>query len=104
MTLPAVVNKYQEKVTVTKVKKFYSTVSNALLFAVNDNGNIDTWNFPNSNAGTQNKANLEVFAANILTYMKILRDCGIEKQNCMLDVDYKFLNGSAWAAYSINRI
>ena len=33
MTLPAVVNKYQEKVTVTKLKKIYSVFSQCYLSA-----------------------------------------------------------------------
>ena len=31
MTLPTVVNKYQERVTVTKVTKFYSIMNQAIL-------------------------------------------------------------------------
>uniref|UniRef100_UPI004029BEED type II secretion system protein n=1 Tax=Candidatus Scatousia sp. TaxID=3085663 RepID=UPI004029BEED len=45
MTLPTVVNKYQERVTVTKVKKFYSLINQALLFAIKDNGYVDEWDY-----------------------------------------------------------
>lgn len=45
MTLPSVVNKYQERVTVTKVKKFYSLINQALLMAIKDHGYVDEWDF-----------------------------------------------------------
>ena len=45
MTLPTVVNKYQERVTVTKVKKFYSLINQVLLFAIKDNGYVDEWDY-----------------------------------------------------------
>lgn len=43
LTMPALIQKHQEQVTVTKLKKFYSTFSQAYLMAVNDNGTFDTW-------------------------------------------------------------
>ena len=62
LTLPSVINKYQEKVTVTKVKKAYSTMNNALFSAISENGEVDTWDYPYYNAGTENVPNTEVFA------------------------------------------
>ena len=47
MTLPALVQKNQEKVTVTKLKKVYSILSQAYQFAVNDYGTPDLWGFGN---------------------------------------------------------
>ena len=36
MTLPALVGKYQKKVTVTRLKKFYSTMQQAIQLAEKD--------------------------------------------------------------------
>ena len=103
LTLPSVINKYQEKVTVTKVKKAYSTMNNALFSAISENGEVDTWDYPYYNAGTENVPNTEVFASKILPYLRILKDCGISQRNCMLDVDYKLSDGSNWNGYTYNR-
>ena len=103
LTLPSVINKYQEKVTVTKVKKAYSTMNNALFSAISENGEVDTWDYPYYNAGTENVPNTEVFASKILPYLKILKDCGISQRNCMLDVNYKLSDGSNWNGYTYNR-
>ena len=45
MTLPTLLNKNEERVTVTKVKKFYSVMNQALLFAIKDNGYVNEWSF-----------------------------------------------------------
>ncbi len=45
MTLPTLIAKYQEKVTVTKLKKVYSILSQAYLRAQEDYGTIDNWGF-----------------------------------------------------------
>ena len=44
MTLPAIIQKQQEKVTVTKVKEAYSIISQAYFRAIEENGgDISTW-------------------------------------------------------------
>ena len=43
MTLPALIQNYQEKVVVNKVSKFYSEFSQAYQLAVNDLGTMDNW-------------------------------------------------------------
>jgi len=43
MTIPTLIRSYQEKVTVTKVKKAYSVLTNALRLAVIENGTVDNW-------------------------------------------------------------
>ena len=45
MTLPSLVNKYQKKVTVERLKKAYSVVSQAIEMSVKDHGDIENWNF-----------------------------------------------------------
>ena len=43
MTLPSIVQKHQEKVTVSKLKKIYSNVSQAYLNAIRENGSPENW-------------------------------------------------------------
>ena len=45
MTLPALVGKYQKKVTVERLKKAYTVLSQAVLMSVKDNEAIEYWNF-----------------------------------------------------------
>jgi len=44
LTIPALVSKYTEKATVTKVKKTYSLLQNAFQLAIIENGYPDEWN------------------------------------------------------------
>ncbi len=46
MTMPTLLAKYQEKVTVTRHKKAYSIISQAYLRAQEDYGTVDNWGFP----------------------------------------------------------
>ena len=45
MTLPSVITNYQKKVTVERLKKTYSTLSQAVQMSIKDNDNIETWDF-----------------------------------------------------------
>lgn len=51
MTLPSVVNKYQEKVTVSKLKKIYSILSQSYLYAVEEYGTPDGWGITERDTG-----------------------------------------------------
>ena len=46
MTLPTVINKYQKAVTVTKLKRIYSLLTNATQRAINDFGPSEYWDYP----------------------------------------------------------
>lgn len=46
MTLPGLIQNYQKKVTATKLKKFYSTMNQAIKLSEADNGDCDTWEYP----------------------------------------------------------
>ena len=45
MTLPSVIGKYQKKVTVERLKKVYTSLSQAVLYSVKDNDEIEYWDF-----------------------------------------------------------
>lgn len=45
LTLPSVIQNYQKKVTVERLKKSYSTLAQAVQMSVKDNDEIETWDF-----------------------------------------------------------
>lgn len=67
MTLPTLVLKYQEKETVTALKKFYSQISQAYLFAVGEHGTPDLWGL--------NAASSENMITYIKPYLKFDKIC-----------------------------
>ena len=74
MTIPVVIKNYQEHVTVNKVKKFYSMISQAFLLSVKDNGYADDWEVGNNRTPT---TAIQI-AKYIIPYLKIVKDCGID--------------------------
>lgn len=57
MTLPTLLGRYKEKETVTRLKKTYSILNQAMLFAVEEFGTVDTWGISNSIIGSENGKN-----------------------------------------------
>ena len=47
MTLPALIQNYQKKQTVSQLKKAYSVISQALVSSQYDNGDMTEWNLMN---------------------------------------------------------
>ncbi len=114
MTIPTLISDYQEKVTVTKVKKMYSLLSNAYqMYLVN--------NTPEKFPLTEDGAT-KAFET-LKPYLKISKDCGtISGRGCIYDnvylkkagsigenmssqpIYYKFLltDGSAMAIRGVN--
>jgi len=75
MTMPTLIQKHQEQVTVTRVKKFYSLINQTLLMAIKDNGYVDEWNFIESDEDSGNILS-DKFAGYFKPYLKIAKDCG----------------------------
>lgn len=92
LTLPTLIEKHREQVTVAKVKKFYSTINQALQFAINENGTIDQWNYAEANK--QSNKFFDYFRP----YLKITKDCG-SKSGCIGDGVYSTLNNSSSMNY-----
>ena len=46
LTLPTLIQKQQTKETSSRLKKFYSTIQQAIILSVNDNGPVEYWNKP----------------------------------------------------------
>ncbi len=88
MTLPTLVGKYQEKVTITRLKKAYSILSQAYISVTNDYGYPDEWEIVQSDDDTPVQT---VTYYNVLKkYIKRLRICNATDCRPV----YKFLNGN----------
>ena len=98
MTIPTVINKYQEKVTVTKVKKFYSMISQAFMLSVKDNGYANEWNVNNGKSATTARQ----IASYMKPYLKIIKDCDTNS-GCLNYTDNpKTLKGNNCINYDTN--
>lgn len=93
MTLPVLINKYQERVTVTKVKKMYSTLNQAVKLAEIDNGPVITWNLPGYTVQGSQK-----LYSYLKPYLKVAKECVEDNSaNCIdAKAKYTFLNGENW--------
>ncbi len=97
MTLPSLIQKHQERVTVNKVKKFYSVISQAQLLAIKDHGYLDEWDVPD----THTKESAEKFMSYLKPYLKIAKDCGTSS-GCLQNGTIKLLKGNNWVNYDSN--
>lgn len=88
MTLPTVIQNYQEKAAVTKLKKMYSTLQQAYLM----NKALDEIKLGQTQA-TNAVAAAEV-AAIFVPYLHISRDCGTDKPGCVYSGYYKAISGT----------
>ena len=102
MTMPALVGKYQEKSTVTRVKKFYSMMSQALNFAIAEHGTVDTWEYYDNGTTFSKQSSIE-FAEYFKKYLKITKDCG-PNPGCLANTEIKYLNDSdKWSNYDSDK-
>lgn len=87
LTIPTLVQKQNEAAAIAGVKKAYSTLSNAYIKAINENGEPpDNWHV-NSNG--------QLALIDALTpYLKISKNCGTAP-GCFPDTDYKYLDSNA---------
>jgi len=51
LTLPTLITNYQKSVVAGRVKKFYSTVNQAIKLSEADNGSYEYWDYPDSSSG-----------------------------------------------------
>ena len=75
ITIPTLITSYQKQVTVTKLKKVYSTLSQAIERAKVDNGDIQSWGLGDLNGMPANVNNSKAVAVNfsekyIIPYVK----------------------------------
>lgn len=84
LTLPTLIQKQQEKITVQKLKASYSIIQQAFTLAMAENGTPDMWDI----TGNQSTADTHIQLANkFVPHLKIIKNCigkddQYTKQNC----------------------
>ncbi len=101
MTIPTLINNYQEKVTVTKVKKMYSLLYQAVKLAEVDNGSVNTWSLPLATDGGS-----QTFYNYIKPYLKVTKECLEDNSADCIDANltYYYLNGNKWDSPNVDYI
>lgn len=74
MTLPTLVQKQQDKVTVTKLKKVYSVMQNATIRSIADNGELSDWYSEDSYNKGQSET-VSLYEKLIKPYYSIAKEC-----------------------------
>ena len=104
MTLPALIQKQHEKVTVNKVKTAYSLLNQAYTLAKAKNGDINYWFQENSTFETdedgsvsQNdsgRKNQDIFWDKLVPYLKITSRCKASENTCKKPANLYTLTGN----------
>lgn len=103
MTLPTLIQKQQEKITVTKLKKIYNVLSQSYMSAIEQYGTPDLWGFANRDAGAENEEDVDYIATNanivkniMFAQTKNIKVCdkASKKTNCGLADKYYYEGGS----------
>ncbi|MDR1327199.1 MAG: type II secretion system GspH family protein [Heliobacteriaceae bacterium] len=92
LTMPALIAKHKEKQTVVKLKKVYSTLSNAVMLAVNENGTPDEWT--DTEWFYLNDTITDALLEKLLPYLRVSKYCG--RMPCGANYSVTMLNGDGW--------
>ncbi len=94
MTMPVLIQNHREKVTVTQLKKVYSTLSQALVAAINEDGTPDLWDIYQYDDEEESEDTITRYASkNLVKQLKVTKDCGFTSDGCFPYAKYKVLNG-----------
>ena len=102
MTLPALITDYRNSVVETRLKKFYSTMNQAILRSINDNGEPQYWNYFLSNKEdgdsfvNQNDLSAANFQKYLAPYITIVSTKEVTTNNEILML-YYLADGSAFS-------
>ena len=89
MVIPSLVSNYQERYTVTRLRKTYAILQQAIKLSISENGEPGGWNIPHSHTTT----NARKAAAYIVPYLKIVKDCNTRSGCIAYTKKVKLLNG-----------
>ena len=93
LIIPNMVQRYNERTIVTKVKMMYTMIDKIVTYAQIEKGPISTWDIGISN--TSQGVN-KVYQA-LRPYMDVYKDCGNTLGQCFSSNQYKLLDGrNAW--------
>ena len=97
LTIPNLMQKYQEQTTVKKLQKFYSSLSNAFSLTIRDNGAVGEWGITPEN---KQESAEKIYEILFKPYFKIAKNCGTTRTgNCIAD-EYKYLNNISGLSYN----
>lgn len=84
MTLPAITAKHKKMETSARLKKFYTTFTNAMLMAQKDYGDTSTWDYSVQSTGTPDsfEANQVFFNKYLFPYLHGIKICEPNEQAC----------------------
>lgn len=107
MTMPTLIQKNNEKATITKLKKFMSVMNSAITMSTLENGPIESWPLTNSIHDDDIEGNppetlegLDFFVKTyILPYLKYTKFCGFTESNCFA-YERHSLDGTRFGDYS----
>ncbi len=85
--MPTVIRNYQERQTVSALKKFYTEISQAYARAQVDNSTPDTWGWGTLGSGTDADKIINILSP----YLKVTKRCGTSG-GCFSPDTYKTLN------------
>ena len=94
LTIPSIIRNYQEKVTITRLEKTYSSLSQAFEQAINDNGTIDTWCEREDLEGDYSTCSDKI-SRKIWPYLKTVKTCKPRLSDCFAD-KYSYLYGEGY--------
>ncbi|MBR1753807.1 type II secretion system protein, partial [bacterium] len=98
LTIPTLMQKTDERETVAKVNKVFSTIKNAVNLAISENGSPSSWDV--DYVAYRDDDEITKLASYIKPYLNISKDCGTSESGCMYDGMYKALNGDDKYVYS----
>ena len=99
MTLPALVQRQQEKAAAVKLKKAYSVISNAFNLAKNEHGNFSDWFGDTSSVSEYSQR----FAKTLIPYMNVSKNCGFNS-GCLPGGNVKGLTGAGHYDYDSSNV
>lgn len=81
LTMPTLIANHKKQVTVTRLKKTYSTLSQALTTSISENGNFSEWGIGKQESDWSNyREKLSaIVKKNIIPYLNVNKDCEYNK-------------------------
>ena len=107
LTIPNLINKFEEKRTVTLLKETYSMLSQAMVYVVNEHGIVDKWVKSNNQmTDDEFKDTVDTILNYFRPYLRITKICPASETSCIESDDNRIyrLNGTENVNAVINKI
>ena len=101
LTIPGLLGRYNEKTTVSRLKKAHSILSQAFMLAVEKYGPIENWNLGSTGLADPNGA--DTLLNNFSEFMNKTKACKVSETGCLPRVAYKALNGDDYVDIDGNK-